>query len=484
METKKILVVDDKEYVSEGIAEVLRRKGYLVRTAQSGPVALNFFAREQYDLVISDFNMQPMNGIALLEGVKQANPDVPFVIFTGRGDIKTAVEAMEKGALTFLEKDDTLLPKLEAVAERALQVRSLMVENKALKNELRDKWNYVGSAPKLMEIRKFTEAVAASRSTVLITGESGTGKELVARWIHYHSPRKPGPFIKINCAALPDGLIESELFGHEKGAFTGAVKNKIGKFEAASGGTLLLDEIGEMPMPAQAKLLRAIQEREIQKVGGDDPVQVDVRILAASNRDLEAEIEKGNFREDLYYRLNVFHVELPPLRERREDIVELATHFIGKYNDIEGYSVDGMTSECEKLLLGYAWPGNIRELESAMQRAVVLTRKGIIQPQTIEDFMNASSRGRQQTANISAGSCSPASSSSAHSDTGGGSGSSGIKFNAGMTIADAEKELIIKTLEHCAQNKTKAADMLGISVRTLRNKLNEYALGGDGQEDE
>jgi two-component system response regulator AtoC len=464
MEKSNILVVDDKDFMRESISEVLRRKGYDVKTASSGREAVDMFVRELFDLVISDFKMPQMNGVELLENIKRVNPDVPFLIFTGFGDIKTAVEAMQKGAFNFLEKDDTLLQKIELQVDRALQHRSLITEvkalsgeNETLKNELRDRWNYVGCAPKLMEIRKFTESVAGSRSTVLITGESGTGKELIARWIHYHSPRQIGPFVKINCAALPESLIESELFGHEKGAFTGAIRDKVGKFEAASGGTLLLDEISEMPMSAQAKLLRAIQEREIQKVGGDAPVKVDVRILATSNRDLLSEMDKGNFREDLYYRLNIFHVELPPLRERKEDIVALAEHFVEKFNDENDCKVTGLEDGCGKLLCAYGWPGNIRELENKVERAVVLTRAGLIKP-TAFDLAPGAARGKRQA-------------------SGGG-------LTAGMTIAEAEKELIIKTLEHCGQNRTKAAEMLEISVRTLRNKLNEYALGAEAEEND
>ncbi|MDR0331793.1 MAG: sigma-54 dependent transcriptional regulator [Chitinispirillales bacterium] len=457
MEKRNILVVDDKDFMRESISEVLTRKGYAVKAAASGAEALEIFVGELFDLVISDFKMPQMTGVQLLEKIKEINPDVPFLIFTGFGDIKTAVEAMEKGAFSFLEKDDSLLQKIEVMVDRALQHRSLITENKALKSELRDRWDYVGNAPKLMEIRKFTESVAGSRSTVLITGESGTGKELIARWIHYHSPRQPGPFVKINCAALPEGLIESELFGHEKGAFTGALKDKVGKFEAASGGTLLLDEISEMPMSAQAKLLRAIQEKEVQKVGGDDPVKIDVRILATSNRDLLAEIDKGAFRGDLYYRLNVFHVELPSLRERPEDIVALAHHFIGKFNDENGFSVTGLGEGCDKALRAYGWPGNIRELENKVERAVVLTRSGLIKPEAFNLAAGDGRRGKQQGA--------------------GG-------FEAGMTIAEAEKELIIKTLEHCRGNRTKAAGVLDISVRTLRNKLNEYGLGSQEEGEE
>jgi two-component system, NtrC family, response regulator AtoC len=454
MEKRNILVVDDKDFMRESISEVLRRKGCDVKTASGGRDAIEIFKRELFDLVISDYKMPQMNGVELLQNIKAVNPDVPFLIFTGYGDIKTAVEAMEKGAFTFLEKDDSLLQKIEATVDKALQHRSLIVENKVLntenetlKNELRDRWDYVGCAPKLQEIRQFTQSVAGSRSTVLITGESGTGKELIARWIHYHSPRQLGSFVKINCAALPENLIESELFGHKKGSFTGAINDKIGKFEAANNGTLLLDEISEMPMSAQAKLLRAIQEKEIQKVGGDDPLKVDVRILATSNRDLLEEIEKGRFREDLYYRLNIFHVELPPLRERKEDIVALAEHFIGKFNDENDFHVTGLEEGCGKLLCAYPWPGNIRELENKVERAVVLTRTGLIKP-TAFDLTTGGARAK----------------------------SSGGGLEVGMTIAEAEKELIIKTLEHCNNNKTEAARMLELSPRTLRYKLNEYAL--------
>jgi len=461
MEKRNILVVDDKDFMRESISEVLTRKGYDVKTAASGPEAMEIFVREIFDLVISDYKMPQMTGVELLQNIKSVNPDVPFLIFTGYGEIKIAVEAMQKGAFSFLEKDDSLLEKIEVTVDTALQQRSLIVENKALhsqnevlKNELRDRWNYVGCAPKLMEIRKFTESVAGSRSTVLITGESGTGKELIARWIHYHSPRQIGPFVKVNCAALPESLIESELFGHEKGAFTGAIRDKVGKFEAANHGTLLLDEISEMPMSAQAKLLRAIQEKEIQRVGGDDTLKVDVRILATSNRDLLAEMDKGSFREDLYYRLNIFHVELPPLRERKEDIVALVEHFIDKFNDEEDLSVTGLEEGCKKPLCGYGWPGNIRELENKVYRAVVLTRTGLIKP-TAFDFTTDGARAKRASGGI----------------------------EAGMTIAEAEKELIIKTMEHCGNNKTKAAEMLEISVRTLRYKLNDYALGSDEGED-
>jgi len=450
MEKKNILVVDDQEPIREAIAETMRRAGFEVKTASSGPEAVEIFKQEQFDVVISDFSMKPMNGVELLEKIKQIDIDVPFLIVTAFGSIETAVDAMKKGAYDFLQKGDTLLKELEITVERTLQYRSLLSENKKLKKALVKKWDYVGHSASLEKIRAFTKNVAESRSTVLITGESGTGKELIARSIHFQSPRSQGPFVKINCAALPEGLIESELFGHEKGAFTGAIKTKAGKFEAANGGTLLLDEISEMPIAAQAKLLRALQEKEIQKVGGDDPVEVDVRILATSNRNLEEEIANGRFREDLYYRLNVFHVHLPPLRERKDDVVRLAEHFIKKFNDENGFSVEGLSDGCEKLLLSHSWNGNIRELENAVERAVVLTRSGLINPEAFgfSDKVMGAARGKSQD---------------------------GGSIEAGITIADAEKQLILKTLNYCAQNRTKAAEMLGISIRTLRNKLNEYA---------
>ncbi|HEX7510553.1 MAG TPA: sigma-54 dependent transcriptional regulator, partial [Chitinivibrionales bacterium] len=286
-----------------------------------------------------------------------------------------------------------------------------------------------------------------SRATVLVTGESGTGKELIARSIHYLSPRRGGPFVKVNCAAMPEGLIESELFGHEKGAFTGALNRRLGKFELASGGTLLLDEIGEMNTTVQAKLLRVLQEREVNKVGGDDPVEIDIRIVATTNRNLEKDVETGAFREDLYYRLNVFRIMLPPLRERKEDIENLAGHFIERYNEENGFSVEGIDAQCLDTLAAYEWPGNIRELENVMERAVVLTRSGMIKK---EMFTLPCRRGTIQN--------------------------NGFSFAPGISIAEAERELIVRTLEHCNQNRTKAAQFLGISIRTLRNKLNEYGM--------
>ncbi|HON09668.1 MAG TPA: sigma-54 dependent transcriptional regulator [Chitinispirillaceae bacterium] len=447
MEKKRILVVDDNDLFRESIVETLRRLGCEIESARDGYEAIELFSASCFDLVVSDMKMPGMSGIELLEKVKQINPEVPFLIITAYGAIETAVEAMKKGAFDFIQKTDNLIDELELTVSRTLQYQSLLQENRRLKSELRGQWNFIGDGSCMEEIRTLIASVAESRSTVLVTGESGTGKELIARSIHYQSRRSNGPFVKVNCAALPEGLIESELFGHEKGAFTGAIKHKKGKFEAASGGTLLLDEIGEMPMVAQAKLLRVLQEREINKVGGDDPIEVDVRVVATTNRDLEEAVSKGEFREDLYYRLNVIHIHLPPLRERKDDISKLAEHFIKKFNDENGFSVEGLTDDSLRVLCSHNWPGNIRELENAIERAVVLTRTGQIKPEIFQ-FRSPlqHSPGNAQM------------------------------VQAGMTVAEMEKKLILETLEHCNQNRTKAAEMLGISIRTLLNKLNEYNM--------
>lgn len=445
MENKRILVVDDNELFRDSIVETLRRLGYLIEAAKDGPTALQMIGHTHFDLVISDMKMPGMSGIQLLEQIKVINPDMPFLIITAYGAVETAVDAMKKGAYDFLQKSDNLIRELELTVERTLQFQSLVNENRKLRCALNKQFDFIGNNPLMDDIRSVIASVAASRSTVLITGESGTGKELIARAIHFQSKRSGGPFVKVNCAALPEGLIESELFGHEKGAFTGAIKQKKGMFEAASGGSLLLDEIGEMPLIAQAKLLRVLQEKEIHKVGGDDPIEVDVRIIATTNRDLEALVSKGTFREDLFYRLNVFYIHLPPLRERKDDIVKIAEHFIDKFNNENGFSVDGLGEDCIPIITGYNWPGNIRELENSVERAVVLTKSGRIKPEIFKF------KSHNDHANTSNGAIQP-----------------------GITVAEIEKQLIFKTLDHCNQNRTRAAELLGISIRTLRNKLNEY----------
>lgn len=442
---KNILVVEDDPQMRDSIVEILRRKGYDPKECSNGAEALNSFKKGIFDLVISDVRMPGMTGIELLEKIKQIDINVPFIIVTAYGGDPVAIDAMEKGAYYYIDKDLQLLDRLEYTVNRALQYQSIFNENIRLKDVLNIQWRYVGKNANIEAIRELIDKIAQSRSTILITGESGTGKELVAHSIHYLSNRQTGPFIKINCAALPDGLIESELFGHEKGAFTSALKERVGKFELASGGTLLLDEIGEMSINVQAKLLRVLQEREINKVGGDKTIEVDVRIVVTSNKNLEAQVNENKFREDLFYRINVFHIKLPPLRERMNDIPMLVEHFIKKYNNENGFSVTGIEDSALKILKSYTWPGNVRELENAIERAVVLNKSGKISKEVLE--LKTLSDGKNDG------------------------------LTPGMTVAEAEKKLILNTLEFCNQNRTRAAEMLGISIRTLRNKLNEYGVG-------
>ncbi|MBD3320913.1 MAG: response regulator [Chitinivibrionales bacterium] len=447
MEKSHILVVDDDSLFRESVVEILERQGYDPVPASNGDEAIRLFMNTPFDLVISDMKMPGMSGIEVLEKVKGINAEVPFCMVTAFGDVATAVDAMKKGANDYIQKTDTIIDEMEFTVKRLLEYHSLIKENRRLKSVLSRRYSYVGKNAAVEEIRKLTDKVAPSRSTVLVSGESGTGKELVARSIHFSSNRCENQFIKVNCAALPEGLIESELFGHEKGAFTGAVKQKTGKFELASGGTILLDEIGEMPATVQVKLLRVLQEKEINRVGGDVPISVDVRVVATTNRDLGSDVGDGRFREDLFYRLNVFHISLPPLRERKDDIPSLVDHFIQKYNDENGFSVDGVGENGIEKLKAWDWPGNIRELENTIERAVVLTRSGLIDSSLFELRQNAFEKQ-----------------------------SDAADIRPGLTIASAEKELILRTLEHCDQNRTRAAKMLDISIRTLRNKLKEYAV--------
>jgi DNA-binding NtrC family response regulator len=369
---------------------------------------------------------------------------VPFIIVTAYGTVQDAVEAMRQGATDYLEKGDpNMLRALEVKVKKCLEIKALQDENRALREQLDKRYEYVGRSKAMDDVNKMVQDVAQSNSTILIQGESGTGKELIARALHMNSKRNKGPFIKINCAAMPDTLIESELFGHEKGSFTGALRRTRGKFELADGGTLLLDEIGEMPQITQAKLLRVLQEKEINKIGAEMPIPVNVRIIATTNRNLREEIGKGRFREDLFFRLNVIPFVLPPLRHRKEDIPVLCEHFIRKYNEQNGYLVAGIEGAALEQLKAYDWPGNVRELENALERAVVLTKNG---PLTTGAFHLAGPAKKE--------------------------GAGGLR--AGVTVAEMEKELIYKTLEYCQGNKSKAAEMLGISIRTLRNKLTEY----------
>ena len=409
---------------------------------------------EDFDVIISDLRLPGAPGTDLIKA-----SSTPVLIMTSYSSIRSAIDSMKMGAVDYIAKPFEHNEIIESVAKVIREHAKSAPKEKPAADEIElPVHGMIGSCPQMMELFRRIRKVALTSSTVLINGESGTGKELVTRLVHAKSGRKGGKFIAINCAAIPENLLESELFGHEKGAFTGAVARRLGKFEEASGGTLLLDEISEMDPHLQAKLLRAIQEKEIDRVGGSKPIPVDVRIVATSNRNIEDEVAKGNFREDLYYRLNVINLKIPALSERPGDIPVLAEHFVAKYAEANGMPALPITKEVLKMLAGYTWPGNVRELENTMHRAVLLSTGDKIESKTIIlGGIEAGSNGTQPAGD------------------GEDASTAGL---VGRTVADVERELIIETLHHCLGNRTHAATILGISIRTLRNKLKQYGESG------
>ncbi len=442
-----VLVVDDDKLVNEYIVETLVRAGYQCQPVFSGEEALMVVKQKQFDIVLADLKMKEIDGIQLLQHVKNINSDTVYIIMTAYGTVETAVKAVKLGAYDFLLKP--VLPEtIEHILRRVTEMLDLRAENETMRRDLADKFqNIVGKSKAMKTVFERIQTVADARSTVMITGGSGTGKELVARAIHYSSNRKDGPFIKLNCAALPENLVEAELFGYEKGAFTDAKKTNRGRFELADGGTLLLDEISEMPLNLQSKLLRVIQEREFERIGSSATISVDVRIIATSNRNLKEYIAEGKFREDLFYRLNVIPIHLCPLRERIEDVPLLVEHFIEKYNRENAKQVEGVDSGALNMLMRYHWPGNIRELENLIERAVVTACSPVLSE---DDFPVDLLLGPV------------------------GEDLHGLKVP--MKLEEGSKYLILKTLEKFNGNKTKAAEALGITTRTIRNKLAEYNI--------
>ena len=442
-----ILVVDDDKLVNEFLVETLKRAGYDVKSVFSGEDALVLFKEQEFDIVLADYKMREMDGVSLLKHIKNINKKTVFIIMTAYGTVETAVQAIKLGAYDFLLKP--VLPEtIEHILKRVTEMLDLKQENEIMRKDLSNKFqNIIGKSKEMREIFDLIQSVAVARSTVMITGASGSGKELVARAIHYASNRRDKPFIKLNCAALPENLVEAELFGYEKGAFTDAKKTNRGRFELADGGTLLLDEISEMPLNLQSKLLRVLQEREFERIGSANTISVDVRIVATSNRNLKEYIAKGNFREDLFYRLNVIPIHLCPLNERKEDIPLLVEHFINKFNKENGKNITGIDQTALNLFMKYHWPGNVREVENLIERAVVTTKGTIL---TEDDFPVDLAIGK------------------AADDM------PGLKIP--MKLDEGNKYLILKTLEKFNGNKTKAADALGITTRTIRNKLAEYKI--------
>ncbi|MGC3999078.1 MAG: sigma-54 dependent transcriptional regulator [Anaeromyxobacter sp.] len=461
-----VLIVDDEVNIRRVLAAMLKREGYEVTTAADGEQALAVLERSPVHVVVSDMVMPRMGGMELLQRVSAEFPDIPVIFITAHGSVDSAVAALKAGAFDYITKpfEQDELTKVIAKATRA---HDLERQNLHALPDDPSRPPLVGASPAMRAVHEMVARVAESPSTVLITGESGTGKELIAKALHQGSSRRDKPLIKVNCAAIPKDLVESELFGHERGAFTGAVASKPGRFELADGGTLFLDEIGEVPLEMQVKLLRALQESEFERVGGIKTLRVDVRLIAATNRDLKQAIAEGRFREDLYYRLAVVPIALPPLRDRREDIPPLVRHFIEKYNQRLGKRVDGIEDEALELLMDYAWPGNIRELENLMERSVLFADGPLIQASALPDALRE--RGPQPSTPIAA--VGPLGAIAAPSGA-------SMKEIVRQAQAELEKELITRALEETGGNVTRAAKRLQISRKSLQVKMKELGLRG------
>ncbi|HEV2232212.1 MAG TPA: sigma-54 dependent transcriptional regulator [Terriglobia bacterium] len=446
----KILVVDDEVNERTGLAELLTGWGYQTEMAADGEEALEKIAAFNPEVVISDLRMPRMGGMDLLKRLHEENPAASFIILTGQGTIEEAVEATKLGAYNFLEKPvdaKRLRIELRNCLERNENKQSLEIAHRKLRS-MGLLGTLVGRSAKMQEVMSLIAMVAPSRASVLITGESGTGKELVARTLHELSPRKPKPFVAVNCAAIPETLMESEIFGHEKGAFTGAVERRLGCFELANGGTLLLDEIGEMPIGTQAKLLRVLEDSKVRRLGSKSEISIDVRVLASTNKMPEEAVAKGQMRGDLYFRLNVVQIAMPPLRDHPEDLEDLTTALLDDLSRKHNSKVKRVDDEVLEMFRAYAWPGNVRELRNMLERAVV-TNPGEVLGK--KDFSPQLSRPVQT-----------------------GGADDGLRLRPGLTVSEAEQRLIFETLTATQNNKTRAAEMLGISLKTLHNKLKEY----------
>jgi two-component system response regulator HydG len=445
----RVLIVDDEASARSGLEKLLRQEGYSVDAAADGAAALELAAERPPDIVVTDLKMPRMDGIELLSKLRDQDPDLPVIVVTAFGDVGSAVQAMRSGAEDYLTKPVDFDALVLAI-ERALERCALRVEADNLRRQLREREGdglegLIGASPAMQKVYRMARQVAGARATVLITGESGTGKGELARAIHAKGPRAKAPFVALHCAALVESLLESELFGHERGAFTGADKRRIGRFEQAHGGTLFLDEVGEIPPATQVKLLRVLQERTFERVGGNDSISVDVRLIAATNRDLAADVQEGRFREDLYYRLNVVHIDMPPLRVRDTDVLLLANHFLRRFAAENKRKVEGFSDRARAKVVAHRWPGNVRELENAIERAVVLCEGPLIDEEHLP--IDVAPVGRGATIRI-----------------------------PGATMAEIERYAILSTLEATNGSTTRAAEMLDISVRTIQYRLHEYGL--------
>ena len=475
MTQQDILIVDDEPQMLIAMNETVKRAGFSVATAGSGVEALERIKNCHYRMVITDLRMPVVSGLEVLKEVKYSSPRTQVVLVTAHGTVNNAVEAMKMGAFDYLLKPFSA-EDLQNAVQRAIQKNESFL---TVRKSHSSPFPIVTQDPDMRAALELAEQAARGKATILIQAESGTGKELVARSIHQLSPRKDGPFVAVNCAALPDHLLEAELFGHEKGAFTGAIAQKLGKFELANHGTLLLDEIGEMVPLLQAKLLRVLQEKEIDRIGGKNPIPVDVRVIATTNKDLKTLVQNGTFREDLYYRLNVIPLGIPPLRKRRGDVALLADYFCEKYGLETHQRKMALAPETHELLARYEWPGNVRELENVMQRATSLAANSMIYPRDLflhEAFRRLSPQAATTSAppaEITSLSVTPEADNSRQEPKG---MPPGLDLKAGCSVSEMEKQLIQITLAETDGNRTHAAKLLGISLRTLRNKLREYRL--------
>lgn len=452
MSAEKILIVDDEAGMQRLLSRVLERQGYETLTVGSAADALQLIESDSFDLVLTDIQMPGMNGLELLREIKAFDPSLPIIVVTAYGTVESAVESLRAGAYDYITKPFET-DEIKLTVAKAFERERLLAENRYLHEELEAKYRFsgiIGSSQVMADVFEMASSVAVSNASVLVTGESGTGKELVARSIHYNSPRKDKPFIVLNCAVYSEGVIESELFGHEKGAFSGAIGTKKGRFELADQGTLFIDEVGEMSPAAQVKLLRVIQEHEFERVGGTRTIKIDVRLVAATNKDLVAEVRAGRFREDLYYRLNVVRLAMPPLRDRREDIEPLVQHFLEKYKAETGKKISEISPRALSALIAHEWPGNVRELQNAIERAVVLCRGDIITPHDLPHEVRGDNEiclTLPQTGS-----------------------------NLTDILDDLERQLIIQTLRREGASQTRAAEALGIARTTLRYKMEKYGL--------
>ncbi len=448
---ESILIVDDEPLVCKSLSELVAREGYKAQIAYDAYEALQTIQQDRFPVIVADINMPKMNGLELLQRTKENFPDTAVILITGYATVESAIEAMKSGAHDYICKPFTH-SQIKAAIENALAHVSdnITFPYAADSHTFRQDDRIVTADPQVLDILDKAKLIAQTDSTVLIQGESGTGKELIARAIHSNSRRANGPYVAFNCAALPESLIESELFGHEKGSFTGAIARRIGKFEMAHRGTILLDEVSEMAMPLQAKLLRVLQQREIVRVGGTESIKLDVRIIATTNKDLSDEVDSGKFREDLFYRLCVVPLFLPPLRERKGDVPLLVQHFVQQFCKQMGMEAKAISQQAMKILEEYNWPGNVRELENTIERAVALTQDGTILPDDLF-FTNRRKLSRY------------------------------VSFEIGTSLRDIEKEIIIRTLEDIGGNKQRTAEVLGITSKTIRSKLRQYGHDSPSQ---